>query len=56
MATQTLHGSCACGRNRYVVDIPAQQVQHAELRYDNTSASRKFACPPSLVVVVVLPE
>jgi len=47
MASQTLHGACACGRNRYVVDIPAQQGQHAELRYDNTSASRKFfaSCP-----------
>jgi hypothetical protein len=38
---QTLHGSCACGRNRYVVEIPPEQVQHAELRYDNSSASRK---------------
>jgi len=42
MATQTLHGSCACGRNRYVVEIPAQQARLAELRYDNTSASRKY--------------
>lgn len=41
MAKQTLHGSCACGRNRYVVEIPVQQAQLAELRYDNTSASRK---------------
>lgn len=40
MASQTLHGACACGRNRYVVEIPAQQGQLAELRYDNTSASR----------------
>lgn len=41
MTTQTLHGSCACGRNRYVVEIPQEQTQLAELRYDNTSASRK---------------
>jgi hypothetical protein len=41
MATQRLHGSCACGRNRYVVELPAQQRQQAELRYDNTSASRR---------------
>jgi hypothetical protein len=39
MAIQTLHGACACGRNRYVVEMPAQQVQHAELRHDNTAAS-----------------
>jgi hypothetical protein len=41
MANQTLHGSCACGRNRYVVEIPTQEGQLAELRYDNTAASRK---------------
>jgi hypothetical protein len=41
MATQRLHGSCACGRNRYVVELPTQQKQQAELRYDNTSASRR---------------
>lgn len=44
---QTLHGSCACGRNRYVVEFPLEQAQLAELRYDNTSASRKstYAIP-----------
>ena len=42
MATQTLHGSCACGRNRYVIEMPKQQIRQAELRYDNTSASRKY--------------
>jgi len=46
MATQTLHGSCACGRNRYVIEIPSQQVQQAELRYDNTSASRHHSANP----------
>ncbi|KAF1998598.1 hypothetical protein P154DRAFT_564568 [Amniculicola lignicola CBS 123094] len=45
-AGQTLHGSCACGRNRYVVEIPGQQAQHAELRYDNTSASRNHSASP----------
>lgn len=40
MATQTLHGACACGRNRYVVELPSQHLDQAELRYDNTSASR----------------
>ncbi|KAJ4366286.1 hypothetical protein N0V83_007922 [Neocucurbitaria cava] len=46
MATQTLHGCCACGRNRYVVQIPPQQVQQAELRYDNTAASRHHSASP----------
>ncbi|KAH7394579.1 hypothetical protein BKA66DRAFT_410610 [Pyrenochaeta sp. MPI-SDFR-AT-0127] len=46
MATQTLHGSCACGRNRYVVEVPSQQAQQAELRYDNTSASRHHSASP----------
>jgi hypothetical protein len=39
MATQTLHGACACGRNRYVVEMPSRDLQLAELLYDNTSAS-----------------
>jgi hypothetical protein len=42
MATQTLHGACACGRNRYVVEMPSHEVQQAEMQYDNTSASRKL--------------
>ncbi|KAF2820308.1 hypothetical protein CC86DRAFT_305355 [Ophiobolus disseminans] len=46
MATQRLHGACACGRNRYVVEMPSQQVQQAELRYDNTSASRQHSASP----------
>ncbi|KAF2189310.1 hypothetical protein K469DRAFT_748000 [Zopfia rhizophila CBS 207.26] len=46
MEQQTLHGSCACGRNRYVVEIPAQQAQLAELRYDNSSASRHHSASP----------
>ncbi|PSN66590.1 hypothetical protein BS50DRAFT_369204 [Corynespora cassiicola Philippines] len=46
MATQTLHGSCACGRNRYVVEMPQAQAQLAELRYDNTSASRHHSASP----------
>ncbi|KAI4610419.1 hypothetical protein J4E80_008183 [Alternaria sp. BMP 0032] len=46
MATQTLHGSCACGRNRYVIEMPTQQIRQAELRYDNTSASRHHSANP----------
>ncbi len=39
MPQQTLRGSCACGRNRYVVEVPQEQASRAELRYDNTAAS-----------------
>ncbi|KAF2662596.1 hypothetical protein K491DRAFT_700352 [Lophiostoma macrostomum CBS 122681] len=46
MADQTLHGSCACGRNRYVVEFPAKQSSQAELRYDNTSSSRNISASP----------
>lgn len=47
MAFQTLHGSCACGRNRYVVEIPEEnKIELAELRYDNTSASRHHSANP----------
>ncbi|KAH7391177.1 hypothetical protein DE146DRAFT_618621 [Phaeosphaeria sp. MPI-PUGE-AT-0046c] len=46
MATQTLHGACACGRNRYVVEMPPGSMRQAELRYDNTSASRYHSANP----------
>lgn len=44
MATdfKTLHGSCACGRNRYVVEVPIEKAQLAEICYDNTAVSRKL--------------
>ncbi|KAF2853536.1 hypothetical protein T440DRAFT_389882 [Plenodomus tracheiphilus IPT5] len=53
MATQTLHGSCACGRNRYVVEIPAGHVQLAELLYDNTSTSRLLSASPATIFLRV---
>lgn len=40
MASETLRGSCACGRFRYVVEIPREEVEKAEVCYDNTSTSR----------------
>ncbi|KAH9880809.1 hypothetical protein IAQ61_001103 [Plenodomus lingam] len=53
MATQTLHGSCACGRNRYVVEMPAGHMQRAELLYDNTSASRLLSSSPATIFLRV---
>ncbi|KAF2751475.1 hypothetical protein M011DRAFT_464206 [Sporormia fimetaria CBS 119925] len=45
-AYETLHGSCACGRNRYVIEVPVDQVQLAEVRYDNSAASRSLYASP----------
>ncbi|KAH6643205.1 hypothetical protein C7974DRAFT_119497 [Boeremia exigua] len=46
MAAQRLHGSCSCGRFRHVVDLPSQHAGQAELRYDNSSASRQHSASP----------
>ncbi|KAF1923672.1 uncharacterized protein M421DRAFT_74688 [Didymella exigua CBS 183.55] len=43
---QRLHGSCSCGRFRYIVDLPSQHAGQAELRYDNSSASRQHSASP----------
>jgi len=53
---RALRGSCACGRNRYIVEIPSQAEQLAELRYDNSSAARRHqATPLTLWLRVPLP-
>ncbi|OSS53153.1 hypothetical protein B5807_02213 [Epicoccum nigrum] len=46
MAAQRLHGSCSCGRFRHIVDLPPQSAGRAELRYDNSSASRAHSASP----------
>jgi len=46
MAAQRLHGSCSCGRFRHIVDLPPQSAGRAELRYDNSSASRTHSASP----------
>ncbi|KAF2493841.1 hypothetical protein BU16DRAFT_528045 [Lophium mytilinum] len=43
---RALRGSCGCGRFRFIVEIPAQSAQLAELRYDNSSASRHQQASP----------
>ncbi|KAF2272078.1 uncharacterized protein EI97DRAFT_386577 [Westerdykella ornata] len=45
-AYETLHGSCACGRNRYVIQVPLEKAQLAEIRYDTSAASRNLAASP----------
>ncbi|KAF2998303.1 hypothetical protein E8E13_007478 [Curvularia kusanoi] len=46
MSAQRLHGSCSCGRFRHIVDLPSQYAGRAELRYDNSSASRQHSASP----------
>jgi hypothetical protein len=36
-----LRGCCACGRNRYVVEVPAGSVELAQVFFDTTTASRQ---------------
>ncbi|OCK85868.1 hypothetical protein K432DRAFT_377248 [Lepidopterella palustris CBS 459.81] len=53
---RALRGSCACGRIRYVIEIPAAEAQLAELRYDNSNAARHHqASPLTLWLRVPLP-
>ncbi|EON69007.1 hypothetical protein W97_08265 [Coniosporium apollinis CBS 100218] len=43
---QALRGSCACGRNRYVVEIPPSSAQLAGVFLDNSSSSRRHQASP----------
>ncbi|KAF2839431.1 hypothetical protein M501DRAFT_934256 [Patellaria atrata CBS 101060] len=42
----TLHGSCACGRNRYLVSIPSNSAQALELIIDNSLSNRRHQATP----------
>jgi hypothetical protein len=39
--TSVLHGGCACGRNRYVVRVPHDARQLAQILLDTSSRSRE---------------
>jgi hypothetical protein len=45
MTGTELHGSCACGRNRYIVSIPTESDQFAQVFFDNSSSSRTYRLP-----------
>ncbi|KAF2090915.1 hypothetical protein K490DRAFT_34659 [Saccharata proteae CBS 121410] len=42
-----LHGSCACGRNQYVVEIPSTSTRAAQVLLDNSSLNRKLLSIPA---------
>jgi hypothetical protein len=44
--TSVLRGSCACGRNRYVVHIPHDAQQSAQILLDTSSHSRESRALP----------
>ena len=37
---RTLQGACSCGRNEYVVVIPEDSTNDAEVFFDNSSEHR----------------
>ncbi|KAL2351058.1 hypothetical protein BJ546DRAFT_998775 [Cryomyces antarcticus] len=41
-----LHGSCACGRNQYIVEIPPASTEVAQVFFENGSASRRHQAAP----------
>lgn len=41
-----LRGACACGRNRYIVEVPRGSTQLAEVLFDTTRMTR--TCTPIL--------
>ncbi|KAF2666619.1 hypothetical protein BT63DRAFT_427054 [Microthyrium microscopicum] len=45
MATP-LHGQCACGRNQYIITVPEQSTQLAQVVFDNSSHARRLQASP----------
>ncbi|OOQ87769.1 hypothetical protein PEBR_16448 [Penicillium brasilianum] len=42
MAYEPLHGSCSCGRNEYIIQIPDDVADHAQIYFDSGRDSRQF--------------
>ncbi|TID27016.1 hypothetical protein E2P81_ATG01473 [Venturia nashicola] len=40
------HGTCACGRNTYVIEIPNASSQLAQVYLDNSSSNRRHLAAP----------
>lgn len=40
---EPLHGSCSCGRNRYLIRIPEDVTDHARIYFDTSSDNRNVA-------------
>ncbi|KAL4893770.1 hypothetical protein BDV59DRAFT_177117 [Aspergillus ambiguus] len=47
MAThEPLHGSCLCGRNQYIIRIPQDQSNDAQIYFDSSRDNRRFHGTP----------
>ncbi|KAF7595344.1 hypothetical protein BBP40_006593 [Aspergillus hancockii] len=43
---QPLHGSCHCGRNQYIIQLPEDVSEHAEIYFDSSRDSRRIHGTP----------
>ncbi|KAF2435475.1 hypothetical protein EJ08DRAFT_645769 [Tothia fuscella] len=41
-----LHGSCSCGRNNYVIEIPSTSKHLAQVYFDNSNVNRRHLASP----------
>ncbi|KAH8663592.1 hypothetical protein BGZ60DRAFT_411688 [Tricladium varicosporioides] len=41
-----LHGGCSCGRNRYIINIPQDASEAAQVFFDNGAAHRRSQATP----------
>lgn len=41
-----VRGSCSCGRNTYIVEIPDNSKQLAQVFFDNSSSNRRYLASP----------
>lgn len=41
MGHEPLHGSCSCGRNQYIIQIPDDVADHAEVYFDSSRDNRR---------------
>ncbi|KAJ5167340.1 Glutathione-dependent formaldehyde-activating enzyme/centromere protein V [Penicillium canariense] len=46
MAHDPLHGSCSCGRNEYMIQIPDDVTDHAQIYFDTSRDNRRFHGTP----------
>jgi len=48
-----LHGNCACGRNQYIIRIPDDSPELAQVVFDNSSHSRRLQASPLTAFIKV---
>jgi len=50
---RALRGSCSCGRNRYVIEIPQSSTEGAQIVFDNSNLQRRLQAAPFCAWLVV---